>query len=127
MNLILAKLCGLMSGVNVPLRDPTGDEIDLKGFNWVYDIVDVINNVKWPLLILVAAAGSIYAIVLGVQMARADSTEKREEAKKRVINVLIGMAIAVGLILLLSFLLTIYYMQKNLFVNIKLRFFLNLM
>lgn len=102
MNLILAKLCGLMSGVNVPLRDPVGTEKDLKGFNWVYDIVDVINNVKWPLLILVAAAGTIYAIVLGVQMARADSTEKREEAKKRVINVLIGMAIAVGLILLIS-------------------------
>ena len=105
MNLILAKLCGLMSGVNVPLRDPTGDEIDLKGFNWVYDIVDVINNVKWPLLILVAAAGSIYAIVLGVQMARADSTEKREEAKKRLINLLVGIAITIGLILFFTLLI----------------------
>ena len=102
MNLILAKVCALMTGVNYPLRPAGEGEVDLKDFNWVYDIVDVINNVKWPLLILVAAAGTIYAIVLGVQMARADSTEKREEAKKRVINVLIGMAIAVGLILLIS-------------------------
>ena len=35
-------------------------------------------------------------------MARADSTEKREEAKKRVINVLVGMIIIVGMILLLK-------------------------
>ena len=102
MNLILAKLCGLMSGVNVPLAN----EITDPNWTWVNDVVAVINSVKWPLLILVAAAGSIYAIVLGVQMARADSTEKREEAKKRVINVLIGMAIAVGLILLLSLFMT---------------------
>ena len=68
----------------------------------MFDVVDVIDMVTWPLLILVASAGTIYAIVLGVQMARADSTEKREEAKKRVINVLIGMAIAVGLILLIK-------------------------
>ncbi|MBE7082507.1 MAG: hypothetical protein E7378_02360 [Clostridiales bacterium] len=72
------------------------------GFEWVQNIVDAINTVIWPILIVVAAAGTIYAIVLGVQMARADSTEKREEAKKRVIGVLIGMAIIIGLILLLK-------------------------
>lgn len=102
MNLILAKVCTFMAKYIVPLRNPTGDEKDLGKFNWVYDITDVINSATWPLVILIAAAGTIYSIVLGVQMARADSTEKREEAKKRVINVLIGMAIAVGLILLLK-------------------------
>ena len=71
-------------------------------FEWVENIVNAINTVIWPILIVVAAAGTIYAIVLGVQMARADSTEKREEAKKRVIGVLIGMAIIIGLILLLK-------------------------
>lgn len=104
MNLILAKVCSFLT--NVPLRAPKDGEVDLGDrFNWIYDVTDVINAVKWPLIILVAAAGSIYAIVLGVQMARADSTEKREEAKKRVINVLIGVAIAVGLTLLLSLLI----------------------
>lgn len=105
MNLVLAKICAFMTGYNVPLRAAKEGETDLKGFNWVYDITDVINAIKWPLIILVAAAGTIYAIVLGVQMARADSTEKREEAKKRVINVLLGVAIAVGLMLLISILM----------------------
>ena len=75
---------------------------DLGQFQWVYQIRDAISQVLWPILIVVAAAGSIYAIVLGVNMARADSTEKREEAKKRVVNVLVGMVIIVGLILLLE-------------------------
>ena len=73
-----------------------------ENFKWVAQISNAISQVLWPILIVVAAAGSIYAIVLGVNMARADSTEKREEAKKRVINVLIGMVIIVGLILLLE-------------------------
>ena len=71
-------------------------------FAWVNQITEVIDQVLWPLLIVVAAAGTIYAVVLGVNMARADSTEKREESKKRVINVLVGMAIIVGLILILK-------------------------
>lgn len=90
MNLLFAKAMGLM------LEDQY-----LGKFNWVYRIRDAINSVLWPILIVVAAAGTIYAVVLGVNMARADSTEKREEAKKRVINVLIGMVIIVALILLL--------------------------
>ncbi len=100
MNLILAKVCSFIT--NVPLREPTEGEADLGKFNWVYNITDVINAIKWPLIIIIAAAGSIYAIFLGVQMARADSSEKREEAKKRVINVLLGVAIAVGLMLLIT-------------------------
>ena len=71
------------------------------GFEWVGKVVDAIDTVMWPILIVAVAAGTIYAIVLGVNMARADSTEKREEAKKRVINVLVGMVIIVALILLL--------------------------
>ncbi len=71
-------------------------------FDWVDQITGAISAVLWPLLAVVAAAGTIYAIVLGVNMARADSTEKREEAKKRVINVLVAMVIIVGIILLLQ-------------------------
>ncbi len=96
MNLLFAK------AMNMLLRAPVEGEKDLKEFNWVYDIKDAINSILWPILIVVAAAGTIYAIVLGVNMARADSTEKREEAKKRVINVIIGMIIIIALILLLQ-------------------------
>ena len=72
--------------------------------NFAEKLKDFFNQLTGPLLIVVFAIGTLYAIVLGVRMARADSTEKREEAKKRVINVVIGIAIIVGLILLLNLL-----------------------
>jgi len=78
-------------------------------FKWVYDIVDAMDMILWPLLIVVASAGSIYAVVLGVNMARADSTEKREEAKKRLINVLIGIGIIIGLILFLKLAVSVIF------------------
>ena len=68
-------------------------------FGWVVNVVDTITTILWPLLIVVAAAGLIYSVIIGVNMAKADSTEKREEAKKRLFNLLIGMGVTIGLIL----------------------------
>lgn len=65
-------------------------------------VVDALNAILIPILIVVATAGTIYAVVLGVNMARADSAEKREEAKKRVINAVVALAIMIILILLLQ-------------------------
>lgn len=78
-----------------------GTEYETK-FGWIFQITNVLDMILWPLLIVVAAAGSIYAVVLGVNMARADSTEKREEAKKRLVNVIVGLAIIIALILFLQ-------------------------
>lgn len=80
-------------------------------FDWVKSVTDAVKVVLWPILILVCAAGLIYAVVLGVNMARADSTEKREEAKKRLINVLIGLAIIVALILFFQLLANVILPQ----------------
>ena len=91
MNLLFAKVA------TMALDDKVSDQ-----FSWIERITKFIDSILWPILIVVAAAGTIYAVVLGVNMARADSTEKREEAKKRVINVLIGMAIIIVLILLMK-------------------------
>jgi hypothetical protein len=56
------------------------------GFTWLQPILDALQAALWPILIVVAAVGSIYAIYLGVMMAKAENAEKREEAKKRIIN-----------------------------------------
>ena len=55
-----------------------------------------------PALILVATAGSIYAVYLGVIMAKAEDQGKRDEAKKRVINAVLALVVIVVLILLLQ-------------------------
>ena len=68
-------------------------------FKWVEQIYSGITTILVPILAIVAAAGIIWAIVLGVNMARADSTDKREEAKKRLIGLVVGIVILVVLII----------------------------
>ena len=109
MTLLLTKIMAGISGLggwiisdaewdNILGAEDSGSVLR-EQFGWVIDVVDAISYVLIPLLIVVGAAGIIYSVILGVNMARADSTEKREEAKKRLINVIIGLAVMIGLIL----------------------------
>ena len=98
MNLFLTKLTTYLLGFGKSMRLAEAKELP-DNWKWVETITSAVDSVLWPLLIVVGAAGTIYAVVLGVNMARADSTEKREEAKKRLINVIIGIAIMIALIL----------------------------
>ena len=100
MTLLLTKLMFGLSGLGINWENFWKDRTEAhEKFGWVEQIVAAVYYVLVPLLVVVGAAGMIYAVVLGVQMARADSTEKREEMKKRLINVVIGLAVAIGLIL----------------------------
>lgn len=66
-------------------------------------VVKTVKDVLIPILSILGAAGMIWAIVLGVNMARADSTEKREEAKKRLISLIVGVVIMIALIFFFLF------------------------
>lgn len=70
--------------------------------NIVKPIADALSVILGPMLILLGSAGAIYAIVLGVNLSRAESSDKREEAKKRLINFVIGIAAAIILLVLLK-------------------------
>lgn len=65
-------------------------------------ILELLNNLLLPILIVVGTAGSIYAIVLGVNFARAETSDKREEAKKRMVNAIVGIVAMVFLLILLQ-------------------------
>ena len=51
-------------------------------------------------MIVVATAGILYAIVVGVKFAKADSKEEREEAKQKLITVIVGIVVTGVLIAL---------------------------
>lgn len=70
--------------------------------NIVWPIANALNIALGPILILLGSAGAIYAIVLGVNLSRAESADKREEAKKRLINFVIGIVAAIILLVLLK-------------------------
>ena len=74
-------------------------------FTWLNYVYEYLPPVLWAILAIVGAAGAIYAIVLGVNLAKAEDTSKREEAKKRLIYVLIAVAITIALVIFFNELL----------------------
>ena len=71
-------------------------------YEWLDPILKVLDEIVWPILIVLASVGVIYAIYLGVILAKAENAEAREEAKKRIINVVIAIVIVVVLVLLMK-------------------------
>lgn len=71
---------------------------EYSGYQALVPILSLIDSALVPILIVLLSVATIYSVVLGVNMARADSGEKREEAKKRLINFLIGAVIIIVLI-----------------------------
>lgn len=75
------------------------------GGDWLPKLLTSIEWILWVALILVGACGAIYAIYVGVKMARADSSEQREEAKKRLINIIVSIVVTIALILFFNLIL----------------------
>lgn len=69
---------------------------------WVGDLLNTLSQVMWVAMALVGAAGGIYAIYVGVKMARAESAEQREENKKRLINIIVSIIVVIVLIIVFN-------------------------
>lgn len=106
MNALMFNAANKMMSVmaNTPLLDEQKGEGDK--WQWVYEVCDAIDLILYPILILVGTAGMIYAVVLGVKLARAESADQQQEAKKRMINFIIGLVSIIALILLLKLFVT---------------------
>ena len=74
-------------------------------YEWVNTLLGVLDPLLYAILAIVGGAGAIYAIVLGVNLARAEDTSKRDEAKKKLIYVLIAVAVTIALVLFFTLLL----------------------
>lgn len=72
-------------------------------FEWLGPIAKFLDDALIPVVIVVGALGAIWIIVLGVNLARAESSDKATEAKKRLINVIIAILAVIILIFLLAF------------------------
>lgn len=78
-------------------------EIDT-GIEWLNTLLKAVINIINPILILVAVAGIVYAIVVGVKFAKADEKNERDEAKQKLIYVIVGIVVTGLLIALFYFL-----------------------
>ena len=69
---------------------------------WLVKLLGTLTQVMWVAMALVGAAGAIYAIYMGIKMARAESAEMREENKKRLINIIVSIIAVVVLIVVFN-------------------------
>ncbi len=86
------------------LVDPT-TKVAYKGYEWVVELFKYLSPILYAILAVVGAAGVIYSIVLGVNLAKAEDQSKRDEAKKRLITTVIAVAVTVVLIIFFNELL----------------------
>lgn len=71
---------------------------------WINTLISAVYKVIGPILMVVAIAGIVYSIVVGVKFVKADSKDEREEAKQKLISVIIGIVVTAVLIALFYFL-----------------------
>lgn len=106
---MLFKICNALMGLRFNMlganeSSSTGEK-DASGIiqdagSKVYSIV--VNIIGW-ILTFAGVGIAIYAIYLAIVFFRADSAEKREEAKKRLIYAVIGVVAAIALVLIVKF------------------------
>ena len=106
MTLLLTKLAGLF--LNIPnlgglFYDSSKDVWKQGSFTWLKNIAKFLDDALVPVIIVVGALGAIWIIILGVNLARAESSDKAAEAKKRLINVIIAILSVIILVFLLAF------------------------
>ena len=73
----------------------------------VAPIVELLNNILWPVIAVVGAAGAIYCVVLGVKYAKAEEPQDREKAKGALKNAIIGFGLIFVLLVVLKLLMPI--------------------
>ena len=56
----------------------------------------IIQGVVSPVLLVIGAAGVIYAIILGINYIKAETPDKRKEAQSRLIGAIIGVIIIIA-------------------------------
>ena len=73
--------------------------------SWLNETYKTLPDILWLLLALVGGAGVVYSIVLGVNLAKAESEDKRKTAATRLRNTIIGVATLMILVLFINVLL----------------------
>ena len=76
-------------------------------YYWMEKVFGPISIVMYILMGLVGAAGAVYAIYLGIMLAKAEDQSKRDEARKHLITVLIAVAVTIVLVLFFNLLMPI--------------------
>ncbi len=85
-----------------PFANQISENFSDNATSWFKPVVEVLDNLIWPITIIAFIAGAIWIIWLGVKLAKAEDDSKQKEAKKALINVAIALVSVLVLIWLLT-------------------------
>ena len=71
-------------------------------FAWLQDVYNTLPAILYSILALVGGAGTVYAIILGINLARSDSDDKRKTASTRLRNTVIGVCVLLVLVIFIN-------------------------
>lgn len=106
------KINTMLSAVLFALTVPTAsvfaaaEGVPTTGFTAVVQpIIELLDQLLWPLISVVAAVGALYCVVLGVKFAKAEEPQEREKAKGHLKNAIIGFVLIFVLMVVLKLLM----------------------
>ena len=74
-------------------------------YAWLNDVYETLPTILYLILASAGGAGTIYAVILGVNLAKAESDDARKKAQSRLINTIVGVSILLFLVLFINILL----------------------
>lgn len=83
------------------------DFVFLGNYSWLNRVYDVLPTILYIIMGLVGGAGGVYAIILGINLAKADSEDQRKNAVTRLRNTIIGVIVLLVCVLFINLLLPI--------------------
>ena len=101
----LSLLGGIFDKV-VKNGDAYNKPFDSDALKWLGDIVLFLGEILVPITIVILAAGVVWCIYLGIQLARAEDASKAGEVKKRLINVAVAFLVTLVAIWIIALLMT---------------------
>lgn len=104
LQLLLSRILTFLGETEGPSVNVPTNYKDSWYYKTIQPVVNIIDQLLLPIIIVLGTAGSIYGIMLGVQYARAESSDKRDEAKKRMIHAIIGIVVTLVILILMKLL-----------------------
>ncbi len=73
--------------------------------SWLEDVYATLPTILYAILAVVGGAGVVYSVILGVNLAKSETDDKRKTAATRLKNTIIGIAVLLVLVLFINLLL----------------------
>ena len=70
------------------------EKIGNTNLKWIVPVLNFLDSIIVPITIIVAIAGAIWVIWLGIKLAKAEDAENQKKARKNLINVVVAILVS---------------------------------